>query len=108
MTNRATLNFTAQQAGKARDIAFPLHPQTVSAEHVSAVLEAVLAAISKQVEAHTPLSDGDVLQALCMALSIRMHMVDAPLETVQRLVAELLEHEDEAVDQGQERIVRLA
>jgi len=91
------LPFTAVQPGLAKRIEFPLHPQTVSPEHVGGLLEAVLDALSGQISARGQVSDGDVLQALSMALAIRMHMVAAPIETVQPVVAELLAGAEEAV-----------
>jgi hypothetical protein len=91
------LPFTAVQPGLARQIDFPLHPQTVSAQQVGALLEALLDAISREIKAQGRVSDGDVLQSLCMTLAIRMHMVDAPIGAVQQLVASLLDQADDAV-----------
>ena len=73
-----TLSFTLMQADASRRIEFPLHPLTVSEAQVGKLLEVVLEAITQQVDAHAKVSDGDLLQSLCMALAIRMHMADAP------------------------------
>jgi hypothetical protein len=81
----------------ARQIDFPLHPQTVNAVQVGALLETLLAAISREIKLHGQVSDGDVLQSLCMALAIRMYMVEAPIGAVQQLVAGLLDQADDAV-----------
>jgi hypothetical protein len=92
-----TLSFTVKQTTALRDIDFPLHPQTVSAAHVGSLLEAVLDAISGQISQQGKVSDGDLLQSLCMALAVRMHMVDSPPDAVRHLVAATLEQAETAV-----------
>ncbi|MEW5892519.1 MAG: hypothetical protein AB1697_05225 [Pseudomonadota bacterium] len=85
-----TLSFTAITAsGQAYDIDFPLHPQTRSAEAVSDLLRAVLDTISQHAAGGRDLSDGDVLQALTMALAIRARMVGSSAESAAALVSEL-------------------
>ena len=91
------LTFTAVEAGGARQISFPLHEHTVNARHVGALLEALLDSITKEINAHQNVSDGDVLQAVCMALAIRMHLVEAPPDAVRAMVAAALEQADDAV-----------
>ena len=91
------LPFTAVQPGGVRQINFPLHALTVDQTHVGALLEALLESMTAQIRAQRSVSDGDVLQALCMALAIRMHMVEAEPVTVRALVAEILEQAEEAV-----------
>ncbi len=98
--SKRILPFVAVQPGAARRIDFPLHEQTVNAGHVSALLETMLEAITREIGRHESVSDGDVLQSLCMALAIRMHMVEAPPETVRGLVSSLLEQADRAVADG--------
>lgn len=92
-----TLSFTTVQPGTSRHIEFPLNPQTVSAEHVGTLLANLLETITTQIGNHSRVSDGDVLQALCMTLAIRMNMIDAPPNTVRTLVSTLLEQADNAV-----------
>ena len=76
MTTR--LPYTAvTSTGDAYEIRFPLHPETRSPERISDLLSSALAAISKEVESGTPISDGDVLQGISMALAIRARLVDA-------------------------------
>ncbi len=94
---KKVLPFTAVQTGGARQINFPLHQHTVNADHVGAMLEVILESMTKQIHANEGVSDGDVLQALCMALAIRMHMVKASSETVRTMVAVSLEQADDAV-----------
>lgn len=91
------LPFTALQPGGARQINFPLHAHTVDENHVGAVLEALLDSMSEEIRSKPAVSDGDVLQALCMALAIRMHRVQASPASVRALVSEILEQADDAV-----------
>jgi hypothetical protein len=94
------LPFTAVQPGATRRIAFPLHTHTVNARHVGAMLEALLDSMTEQIRVNRGVSDGDVLQALCMALAIRMHMVEAPSAAVRAMVAATLEQADDAVGES--------
>ena len=88
----ARLPYTAvTSAGDAYEIRFPLHPETRSPERVSGLLSSALEAISKDVESGTPISDGDVLQALSMALAIRARLVDAAPGASLRLMHELVD-----------------
>ncbi len=91
------LPFTAVQTGGAREINFPLHENDVNVGHVGAMLESLLDSISREIRVRRNVSDGDVLQAMCMALAIRMHMVEAAPDTVRAMVAATLERADEAV-----------
>ena len=91
------LPFTAVQTDGVRTIRFPLHTHTVNPRHVGAVLEAVLAAVTERIRAEGGVSDGDLLQGICMAMAIRMDMVDAQPAAVRALVARSLEEADEAV-----------
>jgi len=91
------LPFTAVHPGGAREINFPLHEHTVNADHVSAMLEALLESISEGIQLRRNVSDGDVLQAMCIALAIRMHLVEAAPDAVRAMVAATLEQADDAV-----------
>ena len=76
--------------GDAYEIRFPLHPETGSPERVSDLLTAALEAVSKGVETGTPVSDGDVLQALSMALAIRARLLGVAPGAGLRLMHELI------------------
>ncbi len=78
-------------AGDAYQMRFPLHPETRSPERVSHLLGATLEAISKDLESGTPISDGDVLQALSMALASGARLVDAAPGASPRLMHELVD-----------------
>lgn len=68
---------------------FPLHPLTESPEQVSGLLTRVLDAIDAGIRRDGGASDGDVMQALCMALAVRTRMVDAAGGPIHRLAGEL-------------------
>lgn len=68
---------------------FPLHPLTEAPEQVGDLLTRVLGAIDRAIRDDDGASDGDVLQALCMALAVRTRMVEAAHGPVHRLAREL-------------------
>ena len=61
------------------------------------LLTDLLDTITRQIDNQSSVSDGDILQSLCMTLAIRMNMIKAPSSTVRRLVSTLLEQADGAV-----------
>ena len=86
------LSYTAlADSGSAYDIWFPLHVETGSMEAVSDILTRVLRAASDGIGSHPGVSDGDVLQALAMAMAIRARMVDAKPAASLRLMHELID-----------------
>lgn len=86
------LPYTATTAsGERFDIWFPLHPHTVSPVRVSQMLSAVLEAIDREVTVSPATANGDILQAVAMALSIRAAMIEAPTEVTDRLAANVVE-----------------
>lgn len=87
-----TLTFTAvTSGGVAYDVDFPLHPLTRSSQAVSDLLTALLETISRHVEDRRDLSDGDILQALCLTLAVRARMVGATPDSAYELVVELFD-----------------
>ena len=86
------LCYTAMSAGgSALDIQFPLHGDTGSPDAVSDILTRVLASASDGISRHPGVSDGDVLQALAMAMAIRARLVDASPAASLRLMHELVD-----------------
>lgn len=91
------LDYTAvTSSGRALDIRFPLHPETRSHAQVAELLTNTLDAINAPVEqgAAAPdnaISDGDILQALAMALAVRARTIDAKPATCLRLMHELVD-----------------
>ena len=85
------LPFRANTAtGDSYDIEFPLHPETGDAVRVSQLLSELLAVIDKDMALSGELSNGDVLQAVAMAMAIRTHMIHAPETTTQHRAQGLL------------------
>jgi hypothetical protein len=57
---------------------------------VSQMLSAVLGVLDAEVKLDPRTSNGDVLQALAMALSIRASMIEAPKDLTDRLSLDLV------------------
>ena len=84
------LPYRAQTAtGDTIDVEFPLHAETESPVKVSQLLTAVLEAIDKEMAVAGPMANGDVLQALAMAVAIRSRMIHAPSEVTSDLARTL-------------------
>ena len=68
---------------------FPLHEETQSAMRVSQLLTAVLGAVDRELRVLGNTANGDVMQALAMALAARMAMLHAPYAVGRRMAADL-------------------
>jgi len=92
-----SLPFRAEtSAGDSLDICFPLHPDTGDPDQVGRLIGAILAAIESE-RTQSDASNGDVMQALTMALSIRAGMVYGHHEAVEKLTWQLLRSALDAV-----------
>ena len=76
--------------GDIFDIEFPLSQDTGDAVRVSQLISEILLSIDRTLAVGTPTPNGDVLQAIAMAMSVRARMIHAPTETSSRLAMELL------------------
>ena len=76
--------------GDILDITFPLHDDTGSAMRVDQMLTAILATLDQDIKLCGETANGDVLQALAMALAIRARMIHAPAEMTAQLAQQLL------------------
>ena len=86
------LPYTAvTSAGEAFDIELPLHTETRSPRVVADLLTGILGAISTRVEAGEGVSDGDILQALAMAMAVRARLVAAAPKTSLSLMHGLVD-----------------
>lgn len=83
--------------GDVLDIPFRLHPDTGSSMRVNQLLDALLQCLDREIGVLGETSNGDVLQALCMATAIRAGIVHAPRETTDRLARSLLDSALESV-----------
>jgi hypothetical protein len=90
---RAVLPFTVlSEQGEAQTIQFPLHDLTGAPEQVGQLLEAILQAITDGLGAGAGRpSNGDVLQALCMATAVRAGMLPTSSARANLLTRQLLE-----------------
>ncbi len=83
--------YTANTAtGDQFDILFPLHEQTEDPVKVHQMLTAILQTVDEQIKVLGVTSNGDVLQAAAMALSVRARIINAPTETLESIVNDLV------------------
>lgn len=80
----------ATATGDRIDFRFPLHANTGSSVRVSQMLSAVLAVLDHEVRLDTATSNGDVLQALAMALAVRATVIGASTTASHQLCADLV------------------
>ena len=73
------------------DIEFPLSEHTEDSVRVHQLLTTVLNSIANDLKIVGTVSNGDILQALSMALAVRSRMVYAPEQTMRTIVADLTE-----------------
>lgn len=76
--------------GDTLDITFPLHADTGSAMRVDQMLSAILNTLDQDIKLCGETANGDVLQALAMALAVRARMINAPEDVTAKLAHELL------------------
>lgn len=77
-------------SGNQFDFEFPLHPETGSAVHVANLLDAVLATLDREIRQAGAMSNGDVLQAIAMALAVRTRMLPGEPAQMAALASGLL------------------
>ena len=76
-------------SGNQFEFELNLHPQTESAVNVSNLLTSVLDTVSREIEQIGPVGNGDVLQALAMALAVRTHMLEGDRDMLDQLALQL-------------------
>lgn len=77
-------------SGTVIDVVFELHPETVSGSRVGEVLSALLNALDAQVEGGRTAANGDVLQAVAMALALRADMLPATRAIKEHLAQDVV------------------
>ena len=77
-------------SGNQFDFEFPLHAETGSAVHVANLLDALLGALDREIRQLGGVSNGDVLQALAMALAVRTRILPGDPAQLANLASELL------------------
>ncbi len=78
-------------SGNEFDFEFPLHANTDSAVNVANLLSSVLATLDREIGHIGRVGNGDVLQALAMALAVRTRMLSGDEAMLNGLAAELVE-----------------
>jgi 4-hydroxy-3-methylbut-2-enyl diphosphate reductase IspH len=76
--------------GDTFDIEFPLNRDTGDAVRVHQLVSEILESIDRALSVGNPTSNGDVLQAVAMAMAVRARMIHAPAEATARLAQDLL------------------
>lgn len=85
-----SLPFTVfHRSGGSVEYNFPLHPETQSATDVHNVLSHLLDGLTFLLD-NKKMSNGDVLQAITMLLSLRADMIDVDRDSVRSLVEQML------------------
>jgi hypothetical protein len=86
------LDYTAvTSSGRTYEIRFPLHAETLSRERVAELLTRTLNEVNTTTEGTEDISDGDILQALSMAMAVRARMINAPPAVALKLMHELID-----------------
>ena len=78
-------------SGNVFEFEFPLHDDTGSAVHVDNLLSALLAKLDHELKQLGAVSNGDVLQALAMAIAVRARMLPGSDAMVDALARELVD-----------------
>ena len=76
--------------GEHFELDFRLHPDTVSAMRVSQLLDRLLETLDHEIGVLGDTANGDVLQALTMALAVRAGLIHADPQLTDRLCDDLL------------------
>lgn len=78
------------ESGNLFQFEFPLHPETGSSVDVFNLLDVVLASLDREVRTIGSVSNGDVLQALAMALAVRTRILPGSQKPLAGLATRLL------------------
>ena len=68
---------------------FILDENTTSPLVINEIINLLLSKISSEIKVYNP-SNGDIIQALCMALVVRCRIIDYDIEKIERLVNKTL------------------
>ena len=103
-TKLMDIPYTANTAtGDQFDILFPLHEQTEDPVKVHQLLTAILHTVDEQIKVLGATSNGDVLQAAAMALSVRARIINAPAQTLESIVNDLVKNNLQACMDAQRK-----
>lgn len=79
------------RTGDVFDLEFPLHDETGSPMRVDQMLTAILGTLDRDIGLAGETSNGDVLQALAMAIAVRSRMIHAPSAVSANMTRALVE-----------------
>ena len=74
---------------KEIDFNFSLDKNTISPIVINEIISLILSKISQEIDICKP-SNGDIIQAICMALVIRCKMIDYDFEKIEKITFETL------------------
>jgi hypothetical protein len=77
--------------GDAISFEFRLHPETGSATRVHQLLDRILEVVNHEIALLGETRNGDLLQALAMAIAVRTEMIPADPELTRGLARDVLE-----------------
>ena len=88
----ANLSYQARtQTGDIFEFEFPLHADTGSVKRVGDLVSVILSTIDQDIKHEGETSNGDVLQAIAMAMAVRARMIHASPDLISKLSRQLLE-----------------
>jgi hypothetical protein len=79
------------KTGGVYDFDFPLHRETGNPQMVGRLVSQMLDAVDRELAEQNEASNGDVLQAIAMAMACRARMIHAKSGTVEGLCRSLLD-----------------
>lgn len=92
------------ETGDVFEFEFPLHEETGSPMRVDQILSTVLAAVDRDLSLAGDTSNGDVLQALAMALATRARMIHAEPASASFLARRLVDTALEAASEAERHV----
>jgi hypothetical protein len=91
------------RSGTRIDFSFPLHEETGSPVQVNQLVTRILGVLDGEIRTLGEVSNGDVLQALSIAMAARAAMIEAPMDSSVRLLEQLLGKALPAAAQGRKQ-----
>ena len=90
MTNTIYLPYKAITSSKKEiEFNFTLDSNTNSPIVINEIINTILTNISSEIDVYKP-SNGDIIQAVCMALVVRCKMIDYDFDKIQEIVQKTL------------------
>ena len=100
MPSKLPFDYTTP-TGERFEVRFQLHPDTVSAMRVGQLLARLMDTLDHEIGILGDTANGDVLQAITMALALRAGMIHANPSVTGQLCDELLKRAQESLENAQ-------